>query len=466
MSGNVMSGGAMTARAMVDQLDRTGSCARPVRIVTFREGHPDEDRVMLLPCKDRRSAVCPACSHTYKGDAWQVVATGLQGGKGVPVEVGTHPRVFVTLTAPSFGPVHTRSSHGSGNQFCRRARAIRCVHGISTECLVSHHEGDPLLGQPICPRCFDYAGAVLWNAHVAVLWQRTAKRVLRYLERAGDGGGDGLRLSYVKAAEFQRRGLVHLHVVVRVDGIEGPGDPPPAWATPDLVIEALTAVVPEVSTSVPGHGTRGPDAIGWGRQMVATVLAGGGPAGTVTTEEPVAGRPLAGEQPAAAPLESMPPAGGEEEDNRHMAVAAYVAKYATKTADTTGALAYRIRRPSDIVHLRINGHQRRLVETAWTLGGDLDLAELRLRRCAHSFGYRGHVVTKSSLYSTTFSALRSARAEYRARTGDPRMERGDDAHFGFAGRGYDDPSVGMLAFHLAQLAITGPDTSSNLKDGS
>ena len=55
---------APSPRAIVDQLDRTGSCARPVRIVSFREGYPEDDRVMLLPCKDRRAAVCPACSHT------------------------------------------------------------------------------------------------------------------------------------------------------------------------------------------------------------------------------------------------------------------------------------------------------------------------------------------------------------------------------------------------------------------
>lgn len=422
---------ALSPRGIVDQLDRTGSCARPVRIVSFREGYPEDDRVMLLPCKDRRAAVCPACSHTYKGDAWQVVATGLQGGKGVPTDVGMHPRVFVTLTAPSFGPVHSGSGPDAGTRVCRQPRETRCIHGVPAACLARHVEGDPLLGQPLCPRCFDYRGAVLWNAHVAVLWQRTAKRVLRYLERSGEVGAAGLRLSYVKAAEFQRRGLVHLHAVVRVDGNDGPDVFPPAWAMSDLVVEALTAVVPEVTTSVPGNGTRGPAAVGWGRQMVATELAG-----------------------------------GDEDDDRHMAVAAYVAKYATKTADTTGALAQRIRSASEIAGLAVNDHHRRLVEAAWTLGSDPDFAELRLRRCAHAFGYRGHVVTKSLRYSTTFSALRSARAEYRAETGDPRNVPTDAAHFGFAGRGYDDPSVGVLAFHLAKLAITGPERSPSPERGS
>jgi cytochrome c553 len=145
---------------------------------------------------------------------------------------------------------------------------------------------------------------------------------------------------------------------------------------------------------------------------------------------------------------------GSVDDDAHMAVAAYVAKYATKTADSTGALAYRLNRGSEIARLRVNDHQRRLVETAWSLGGRKELADLRLRRCAHAFGYRGHVVTKSTRYSTTFSALRAVRADYQRARDEPGAAPSEVLHYGFAGRGYDDPGLGMLAFHLAQLATT------------
>jgi len=461
MRGEATSGEVAAARNMLAQLDRTGSCARPVRIVAFREGHPDEDQVMLLPCKDRRSAVCPACSHTYKGDAWQVVATGLQGGKGVSPDVGLRPRVFATLTAPSFGAVHTRpSAAGQSHErsrACRRSngrdRQQRCPHGQRSECLIHHGDDDPLLGQPICPRCFDYSAAVLWNAHVAVLWQRTAKRTLRFIERQGGVKHGRLRLSYVKAAEFQRRGLVHVHLVVRVDGNDGPDDPPPDWVTSEVIIEALRTVVPEAATSVPriggglsrespigihtglqsrshtgfgsvtgtGNNDSASTTIGWGHQMAVTVLAGG--------------------HPRLGP-----------EDDRQLAVAAYVAKYATKTADSTGALTHRVHGLADIAKLPVNAHQKRLIETAWRLGSRPELADLGLHRCAHAFGYRGHVVTKSLRYSTTFAALRGARAAYRAGTGKGGFEPEAGTHFGYAGRGYDDPSTGMLAFHLAQLA--------------
>ena len=419
-----MSGTRERLRRQLSELDRAGSCAHPIRIAAVREGSPEQDRLLLVSCKDRRASVCPACSHTYKGDAWQVVATGMQGGKGVTPEVGAHPRVFLTLTAPSFGPVHSRDPRATTSRPCHRGRRDRCRHGLPSDCPVHHREDDPLLGQPICVACFDYVGAVLWNANVSALWQRTAKRLERVLERRGEIGDAGLRLSYVKAAEFQRRGLVHLHVVLRIDGDDGPEECPLPWVTPDVVIDELGAIVPQVSTSVATPS--GPALIGWGAQMAVTAIEA-----------------------------------TSEDDDRHLAIAAYVAKYATKTADATGALAHRIKKAADIDRLDLTDHQRRLVATAWKLSSVPGLEELGLRRCAHAFGFRGHVVTKSRMYSTTFTALREARAEFQRTHGATALE-GDDLHFGYAGRGYDDPATGLLAYHLARIATMpgGPPTDT------
>jgi hypothetical protein len=67
------------------------------------------DGVIYKPCGNRRESVCPSCSQLYKRDAYQIVRAGLVGGKGVPERVAHHPAVFPTLTAPSFGTVHTRN---------------------------------------------------------------------------------------------------------------------------------------------------------------------------------------------------------------------------------------------------------------------------------------------------------------------------------------------------------------------
>ena len=102
-------------------VERARGCQQPVQLVGgsrdtdadtgevvrefTSEGQPDG--VLLTPCGNRRASVCAPCSEVYRGDAWQLVVSGLRGGKGVPETVAGHPLVFATFTAPSFGPVHT-----------------------------------------------------------------------------------------------------------------------------------------------------------------------------------------------------------------------------------------------------------------------------------------------------------------------------------------------------------------------
>ncbi len=91
--------------------------------------------------------------------------------------------------------------------------------------------------------------------------------------------------------------------------------------------------------------------------------------------------------------------------------AGYIAKYATKSTEAVGGLMHPLSE-SDVATLRIRPHARRMVETAWRLGGYRHLKELRLRKWAHALGFRGHCFTKSRRYSTTFTALRQARHEH------------------------------------------------------
>ena len=64
--------------------------------------------MLLKACGTRRESRCPSCAATYRADAYQLLAAGLKGGKGVPDSISEHPRLFVTFTAPSFGQVHSR----------------------------------------------------------------------------------------------------------------------------------------------------------------------------------------------------------------------------------------------------------------------------------------------------------------------------------------------------------------------
>jgi Replication initiator protein, pSAM2 len=94
-----------------------------------------------------------------------------------------------------------------------------------------------------------------------------------------------------------------------------------------------------------------------------------------------------------------------------------VAKYATKATEGYGAaLDAPIRERANLDRLdgQVPAHVRALVGAAWALGGRPELARLRLRQGRTCLGYRGHFLTKSRHYSTTFRTLRAARRAWTA----------------------------------------------------
>jgi Replication initiator protein, pSAM2 len=240
--------------------DATGKCRRPVGVTgRLAECDPVTGEVIRIvdttqlpggrievPCGNRREQVCPPCSRLYKGDTFQVMIAGLRGGHGIPEDVARHPAVFVTLTAPGFGLVHRGPGLDGQLVQCRprRDRPV-CEHGQPASCGRRHQDGEPGIGQPLCMECFDYQGSVLFNASVPALWDQAVQAVRRQL--AADTGLSQralrrhVRLSFGKVAEYQERGLVHVHAVFRLDGPDGPGDPAPPWASADLLRTAVLA---------------------------------------------------------------------------------------------------------------------------------------------------------------------------------------------------------------------------------
>jgi hypothetical protein len=222
----------------VDQADRQTGEVRPV----YDSGR-EPDGVLLKACGTRRESHCPSCAATYRADAYQLLAAGLKGGKGVPESVAGHPRLFVTFTAPSFGRVHSRKAQGRLVLPCHPHRqGARCPHGLRAGCWHRHDEEDPRLGEPLCPACYDAQAQVLWNALAPELWRRTTIAVYRILGRlVGLQEGELRRLvrvSYAKVAEFQRRGAIHFHAVIRLDAATDCRCPgclaPPPRASPPL----------------------------------------------------------------------------------------------------------------------------------------------------------------------------------------------------------------------------------------
>jgi hypothetical protein len=412
---------------------QAGYCHHPIRLAgrvehadrqsgevrTVYDSDREPDGVLLKACGTRRESRCPSCAATYRADAYQLLAAGLKGGKGVPASISEHPRLFVTFTAPSFGRVHSRKAQGRLVLPCHPHRqGARCPHGRRDGCWHRHDEDDPRLGEPLCASCYDAQAQVLWNALAPELWRRTTIAVQRALgHQVGLQEGELRRLvrvSYAKVAEFQRRGAIHFHAVIRLDAATDcrcPGclAPPPAPFTAALLEEALRQAVPAVRVPCPPVDGGPARYARWGEQLdVRNITSGDDDAGELSAEQ----------------------------------VAGYIAKYATKATESFGSgLDRRLTAADDLEHLDgLPAHVAELVRAAWELGGRPELDSLRLRAWAHMLGFRGHWSTKSRRYSTTFTVLRRARVVFAKR-----RRAGDGVPLDAWGRPEDDQVVIVVA---------------------
>ncbi|WP_406317194.1 replication initiator protein RepSA [Streptomyces sp. NBC_00118] len=407
-----------------DQIKRTGGCSDPIHLqgstvtrdrstgqVLYAYSTDTEPGGRLrVACGNRRASRCPSCAWTYAGDTYHLIRAGLVGdpAKGTPPTVRDHPRVFATLTAPSFGPVHNRP----GTRACR--------------CGIRHPEDAAELGTPLDPDTYDYAGSVLWNNHASDLWRYFTIYLRREIAaRAGltqKAAKEQSRLSFGKVAEYQKRGAIHFHAVIRFDGPEGPDSQPPHWATLQLLTDAIHAAAARVRVDLDASGDHPARVLCWGDRLdVQTIKAFGD--GSEITEQ---------------------------------AVASYVAKYATKAAETTGTVDRRIGNKEALVLLDVPDHPRRLIEACLDLHAAYP--DRKLRDWAHMLGFRGHFSTKSRRYSTTLGALRQVRADYRAAQHRAALGLPDSdeipeettltlAHWTYAGHGHT-PGESWLAANI------------------
>jgi len=419
--------------AWMRQVERIGGCAHPVHLKGFtrlRERASGQvvsefstrdmpGGVLLVRCGNRRASRCPSCAYLYQGDVYQLVRAGMDGGKGIPDTVSGHPRVFATLTAPSFGAVHCHRPSGNrtGNGDigpCHPRRTLVCEHDQTTVCFARHGDDDPVVGTPLCADCYDYTGAVIWQASVGMLWERFCIYLRRHLAKVSGRSAAqvtaDVRLSYVKIVEYQRRGLVHIHAVIRADGM--PCDPdsedegsalaviaPPAWVTAGLLAGAVVSAARAVRVRVDG-GNVGYWSFGWGAELDVHDI-------TAFPGEDGAGK-----------------------------VAAYVAKYATKDTEVTGWESWR--RPTN----QRGVHAEMMVAAAFGLCEVPELAGLKLGRWGRELAYRGHVSSKSRRYSTTLGKLRQARADHQ-------KEQARSAPLGSSG----SPEIGRLAEGIGPAGV-------------
>ncbi len=84
---------------------------------------------------------------------------------------------------------------------------------------------------------------MLFNAYAADLWRRFTTYLPRRLARLAGVTQKMLhaqvRIRFVKVAEYQARGVVHFHAVIRLDAPGEDYQPPPAGYTADLLCDAI-----------------------------------------------------------------------------------------------------------------------------------------------------------------------------------------------------------------------------------
>ena len=169
---------------------------------------------------------------------------------------------------------------------------------------------------------------MVWNTQAGELWRRTKQAIERHLGQLarrrgvppirvpyGDGKYrlvDPVRVAHGKAAEYQARGAVHFHALLRLDGYD-PADPdqllpPPSGLTAADLDDAIRWAARAISYRTPPHPVQpGGWTITWGTEIDIRVITLHG-TGTVTD----------------------------------LAVASYLAKYSTKGTEVTGHASARI----------------------------------------------------------------------------------------------------------------------------
>jgi hypothetical protein len=432
---------------------RVHDCERPIRLRgsttlvnpatgetrTLYASAQELDGTTWVPCGNRSAAACEPCSRRYQGDAWQLVTTGLAGGKGIPATVAEHPCTFTTLTAPSFGPVHGLRQKGPCR--ARRDKPV-CPHGRPLWCNARHHEDDHRLGTPLCADCYDYIGHVVWQWHAPELWRRfniTLQRTLaRHCGLSVTEFRQACKISYSKVVEFQARGIIHIHVPVRLDGPAGPDGPAPALPVTtrdleDAIHAAAARVYVDAAPLADGTVYR----LRWGSQVDTRTIT------DTAHRDRRSTRTVHPEQ-----------------------VGSYLAKYLTKSTVEFG-LPSQVKTSRHAALAGASDHALRIIETAETLAGQHE-AYAKLLSHLGTLGYRGHPITKSRAYSVTFGQLRRARRHHRRNPAglspgadireilddDPDLPDGFElvSSWVFHGQGYLDLDTAAAAVHSAAMA--------------
>ena len=168
-------------------------CERPIGIpgeyYNTETGELYGSSDLEIACNSAYWSVCRSCSVRHGQNAWLIGKSGISGLDNETFSASAPADQyfgFLTLTAPSFGAVHTKGQ-------CR--------------CGSHHSEHADMLHLPIDYRTYDLDGAATFNLVASRLLNRTKTSLRRRFPNAN--------IEYFGAVEPQKRGLLHVHLLTR-----------------------------------------------------------------------------------------------------------------------------------------------------------------------------------------------------------------------------------------------------------
>ena len=163
-------------------------CLHPLSMLNVETGESVNVR-----CGTRSEKKCPGCAWIYKKDTAKILRSGL-------LDDGACRYFFLTLTAPSFGATHNVPKRGE-------RKRCRCGAWHDAE------KDIDLRGVPLDCDKYDYSGQAYFNYQIGKL-RNTPLTLLR--KKFPD-------LCFAKVYEWQQRGALHVHVILRIPAADFSG---------------------------------------------------------------------------------------------------------------------------------------------------------------------------------------------------------------------------------------------------
>jgi hypothetical protein len=326
-------------------------------------------------CGASRWQECTYCAGLYAGDVRHL----MHKGASVKGRQFDNDIVFLTLTAPTFEPVHTAPVFSFEDEVFKRGqeKKVRC------RCGAFHTPKEGMQGVPLNPSRYKYVEQVRFNANLSGLLEAFLKSLNKKLKRLGLIG----TLAYVRVLELQARLVLHVHAVLLV----------PHWLIVAMGGEdAFREVVETTAAAATYQPNDGGNPIEWGDQ-------------TKTIIHPAL-------EPGATP--------GDEIQwlERRSAMLKYLAKYASKGlgvnhAELSGSQKGHLKRLVSVAREMVRAEKEEALIRIDPDDPDLVLKQARVHkkffRIAESGGCRARVFSKNRAWTEeTLQDRREARSNH------------------------------------------------------